>query len=95
MPGQQLEGLGRHRDRAEPLGDDQREPHLLGPRDRHAQVVPEQLPKVLVMDAADDQGGDADLPGSLHGLDPEKRAASDDLVLHGGKQLGRGQGLLR
>ena len=80
MPGQQLEGLGRHRDRAEPLGDDQREPHLLGPRDRHAQVVPEQLPKVLVMDAADNQGGDA---------------ASDDLVLHGGKQLGRGQGLLR
>ena len=95
MGGQQRKGLLRHRDRAEPLRKNQREPHLLRSGDRHPQIVSKQSPEILIMNPPDDQTGHADVFRLRHRLRGQKRPADDNLSLHIGLHMRRSQGFVR
>ncbi len=82
---QQIEGPARHRDLAEPFGDDDGQSDALGAGNGHAQVVAEHRLEVGIVDAAGDDRRHADRAGTLDGLCRDARAAHDHAVF----QIGR------
>ena len=88
---EQVERPLGHGDLTESFRQDQRDARLLVAGDGHAEVIPQEIPQVLVVHAAGDDRRGPDLTGPLDRLGGHPRPAHDHAFLHDGLDQVGGQ----
>ena len=80
---------------SEPFRDNQRNPHLLGTRNRHTEFITEKFPEIGIVNPASDDTSHTVLDGFLNRIRRDQRTTNQNVVSMFWKDLFGGQRVTR